>query len=93
MTELLNLSNMYYVYVLWSERDKKFYIGYTNDISRRINEHYQGKVHSTLRMHKPKLIFSEGFVSIIDARRREKYFKTTKGKKALKLILRESLKR
>ena len=83
---------MYYVYILWSKEDKKFYIDYTEDLDRRIQEHKNGQCHTTLRMKKPTLVFYEMFQSQIDAKRREEYFKTTKGKKTLKLMLRESLK-
>lgn len=83
---------MFYVYVLWSKADKRFYIGYTENIERRLKEHRQGQCHTTVRMHEPKLVFLEGFMIKQDAERREGYFKTTKGKKALKLMLRESLK-
>ena len=83
---------MHHVYILWSKEDKKFYIGYTADLERRLSEHYRGDVYSTSRMTEPKFIFGESFVSEKDARRREGYFKTTKGKKALRLMLRDTLK-
>lgn len=35
---------MYYVSVLQSEKDKKLYTGYTNNIKRRMEEHRNGKV-------------------------------------------------
>ncbi|MBN2484329.1 MAG: GIY-YIG nuclease family protein [Candidatus Omnitrophica bacterium] len=82
---------MYYVYALFSKEDAKFYIGYTKNIQRRVREHITGCNHTTLRYRRPQLVFFEAFLSEIDARRREKYFKTTKGRKALKLILRETL--
>lgn len=81
---------MYYVYVLRSFEDKKFYIGYTADIERRITEHLRGQTHSTARFNNPVLIFYEVFLSKEDALRREQYFKTTKGKKTLRLMLRDS---
>lgn len=37
----------YYVYVLKSKKDKKLYIGQTNNFERRIREHMFGKVLST----------------------------------------------
>ncbi|GIW65241.1 MAG: excinuclease ABC subunit C [Candidatus Parcubacteria bacterium] len=81
---------MYYVYVIKSENGK-CYIGRTNDLKRRFKEHLMGKNHTTHRMKNIKLIFYECFISKEDSIRRERYFKTTKGKKSLKLILRDSL--
>ncbi|MBI3601445.1 MAG: GIY-YIG nuclease family protein [Candidatus Omnitrophica bacterium] len=82
---------MYYVYVLRSWTQNKFYIGYTRDLERRIKEHNQGQCHTTHRLDNPELIFYEAFKNEEDAKRREKYFKTTKGKKTLKLMLQETL--
>ena len=61
-----------------------------SDGKRRVKEHLEGKCHTTLRMHEPQ-IFCEGFILESEARRREGYFKTTKGKKTLRFMLRESL--
>ncbi len=84
---------MYYVYVLLSQKDKKFYIGFTNDLKRRLKEHNSGKNISTKSRLPLKLIYYEAHLSKADAARRERYFKTTKGKSTLKQMLRESLKR
>ena len=35
---------MHYLYVIMSDRDRKFYIGVTSDLAKRINEHNTGKV-------------------------------------------------
>lgn len=83
---------MHNVYVLWSKEDLKFYIGYTKDLARRLQEHKDGQCHTTSRLKNPQLIFCEGFLAEGDAKRREEYFKTTKGKKTLRLMLRDSLK-
>ena len=83
---------MHYTYILFSRRNNKFYIGYTSNLERRIAEHKSGKVYSTHRFFEPKLVFYEAFLAEEDAKRRERYFKTTKGKKSLRLILRDSLK-
>jgi len=83
---------MYFVYVLQSLKDKMFYIGYTANINRRMLEHKTGGSISTKKRLPFKLLYYEAYCSKIDAKRREGYFKTTKGKKALKLMLRETLK-
>jgi putative endonuclease len=82
---------MYYVYTLWSKVDQKFYIGYTANLKRRMNEHKAGGVYTSARLKYPALIFFEAFLSKRDAQRRERYFKTTKGKRTLRLMLRESV--
>lgn len=85
-------NNFYYVYVLLSQKDNKFYIGFTNDIKRRMREHNQGKNPSTSYRLPLELIYYEAHLNKEDVRRRERYFKTTKGKTTLRQLLRESLK-
>jgi putative endonuclease len=83
---------MHYTYVLKSLKDSLLYIGSTDNLKRRFTEHSEGRVRST-KCRKPlKLIFYEAFSNKEDSVRREKYFKTTKGKTTLKIMLRESLK-
>jgi len=83
---------MYCVYVLLSLKDNKFYIGFTSDLERRLREHNSGKNISAKSRLPLKLIYYETHLSKTDAMRRERYFKTTKGKSTLKQMLRDSLK-
>lgn len=83
---------MYYVYVLKSLKNSQLYVGRTSDLERRIKEHLEGKNRTTNRLAPVKLIFYEAFDSEEDNVRRERYFKTSKGKSSLKQIIRESLK-
>lgn len=85
------MNNFYYVYVLLSMQDNRFYIGFTNDIERRIKEHNQGKNISTVKRLPVKLMYYEAHLSKEDALRRESYFKTTKRKTNIKQILKESM--
>jgi len=82
----------YCVYVLYSAKDKKLYIGYTEDLKRRLTEHFQGECKSTGPRRPFILLFCEYFYSKSDAWRREKYLKTSAGKKGLKLILNKTFK-
>ena len=82
---------MYYVYIL-SMSNRQFYSGFTSDLKRRILEHKHGDNKTTRKYLPVKLIFYEGFVNKKDAERREKYFKTAKGKTTLRLMLKEYLK-
>jgi len=83
---------MHYVYVLKSLLDLKLYIGRSDDLKRRISEHMDGKVRATKHRRPLKLVFYEAYANKKDAIRREKYFKTTKGKTTLRIMLEESLK-
>lgn len=70
---------MHYVYVLKSLKDNKFYIGYTNDLRKRIELHNAGRVEST-KLRKPfDLVYYEASQNREDALKREKYLKTTYG--------------
>jgi predicted GIY-YIG superfamily endonuclease len=57
-----------------------------------MREHSNGEVTSTKSRRPFELIFYEGYKGMGDAKRRERYFKTAKGKSSLKLMLRDSLK-
>lgn len=83
---------MYYVYILKSRNKDWIYTGYTANLRKRFKEHNEGLSKST-KPYKPlELIFYEAYKSKSDAKRREEYFKTTRGKRVLRLILKESLK-
>jgi len=82
--------NMYCVYILKGE--KHLYIGQTSNLDRRIKEHINGKVWTTKRVGTIGLVYYEAFKAKEDAIRRERYFKSTKDKRVLKLMLIESLK-
>ena len=74
---------LYWVYVFLSLKDKERYIGYTNDINTRLNEHKNGKVFSTKSRGPLRLIYLEGCLDKQDAQRREGYLKTTGGRRFL----------
>ena len=82
---------MHHVYILRSERDLKFYIGYTMNLSRRISEHKQGKVRCTNGRRPLKIIYYESFINKMDALRRERYLKSSKGRNMLRQLLRTTL--
>lgn len=82
---------MYYVYVLQSLKDKKLYIGFTSNLKRRFKEHQLGNSKSTKSRRPLKLIYYEAHLNKKDAQRRERYFKTEKGKSTLKQMLRFTL--
>ena len=82
---------MYYVYILKSLKDENFYIGYSADLKRRMSEHSDGKVESTKHCRPLKLLCYEAYLNKVEAERREKYLKSSDGKKDLHKRLVESL--
>lgn len=86
------ISNWHYVYVLQSEKDGGFYIGYTKDLSIRLKQHNAKTNFSTKSRTPFKYIYVEGCHNEQDAKRREDYLKTTQGNRFLKLRLRDFLK-
>ena len=82
---------MFYVYILFSKKDKKFYIGFTNNLKRRIKEHYDGQVISTSKRRPLILVMYEAYILESDARARERFFKTTRGKMQLRKQLKNFL--
>lgn len=76
--------NYFYTYVLRSLKDSKFYVGFTKNILKRIEEHNKGKVESTKNRTPLELIYWEGCLNQQDATNREKYLKTSWGKRYIK---------
>jgi putative endonuclease len=75
---------MYYVYILKSKKDDSFYVGYTKELKNRIREHEAGKVVSTKNRLPIKLVYYEACLNREDATRRERYLKTSWGKRYIK---------
>ena len=67
---------MHYIYVLQSEMDIRFYIGYTKDLRLRFEQHNKGLVKPTRDRRPLKLIYYEGCIDQWDATKREKYMKS-----------------
>lgn len=79
----------FYVYVLKSKFKDYFYVGFSEDLRRRIKEHNNGESQSTKWYRPLDLIHYEAYRNKKDALRREKYLKTNQGKTTLKTMLRE----
>ncbi len=79
---------MYYTYVLRSQKDMGFYVGFTKDLKQRFEQHQKGTVESTKNRLPLRLIYYEACLRQEDATRREKYLKTYNGR----MFLRKRLK-
>jgi putative endonuclease len=83
---------MYYVYVLQSQKDKKFYTGRCGNLEARIKRHNKGLVKATKSRIPMKIIYYEACSNIKDAAHRETYLKTSWGKHYIKSRLSNFLK-
>jgi len=82
---------MYYIYVLYSNIDDKFYVGYTEDLRQRMKEHDRKKSSSDKILKNLKLLYYEACLSKTDAQKREKQLKTGFGRKYLRSRLKDSI--
>jgi len=81
----------YYVYILASKRNGTLYIGVTNDLFRRVEEHKKKLVKGfTSKYNVNKLVYYEEFDYIEDAIYREKQLKKWRRKWKLDLIEKEN---
>ncbi|MBI4097966.1 MAG: GIY-YIG nuclease family protein [Candidatus Levybacteria bacterium] len=79
----------YYVYVLHNKTKNFIYIGYSENLKSRFSTHNIGKNRSTKLYVPLELIHYEAYRNIKDAKRREKYLKSNRGKATLKTMLKE----
>lgn len=73
----------FYTYVLQSMKDKKHYIGFTHNLRKRVEEHGRGRSFATRYRLPFELIYYEACRDEFDAKQRERYLKTTAGRKFL----------
>jgi putative endonuclease len=81
----------FYVYILHNKVKNFIYIGYSENIKQRIEEHNSGYSKSTKPYLPLELIHYEAYKNMKDAKRREMYLKTNKGRTTLMTMLNEYL--
>lgn len=79
----------YFVYILHNPKKNFIYIGYSEDLKQRYSEHNKGSVKSTKSYLPLELIHYEAYKSKKDAKRRELYLKTNRGRTTLMTMLKE----
>ena len=78
---------MYYVYILTNKINTTLYVGITNDIARRMQEHKAGTLDGfTSKYHVDKLVYFEEFTNVDQAISREKQIKSWRREKKDELI-------
>ena len=75
---------MFKVYWLISEDKKKTYVGFSDNIEKRTKEHVSRQVKTTREFGKFKCYVLESVDDLESARRRERYWKSSAGRKKLK---------
>lgn len=83
----------YYVYVLFSLKDRLLYVGSTKDLVQRLVRHKVGKVRATKLRRPIQLIHYEYFIDKNEALAREKFLKSGFGRNELKKALKHTLKK
>ena len=74
---------MWYVYVLKSSKNGRLYTGSTNKLERRLEEHSSGKSVYTRNTRPYQLVYQEELTDELEARRRERFLKSGKGREFL----------
>ncbi|MDD3284345.1 MAG: GIY-YIG nuclease family protein [Patescibacteria group bacterium] len=81
---------MFYVYIIYSNKLRKHYIGYSSNLNGRLKKHNSGLSKFTSKGIPWKLIYYEVFLSSVDARSEEKFLKSGKGRDRLKFLLKDT---
>jgi putative endonuclease len=77
----------YYLYILFSEKLNKYYVGSTTELDRRVIEHNRGKEKFTRTGLPWLLVYTEDFPSLLEARRREREIKSKKSRKYIEALI------
>ena len=77
---------MFYLYILKNDETGRFYIGSTNNLERRLKEHLSGKTRTTRILRTFKLVYTENYNTLLEARTREKKLKSYKSRKYLERL-------
>jgi putative endonuclease len=77
---------MYYVYILKSLKDGKYYIGSTSNLENRLSFHNAGRQRSTRYRTPFILVYTEAFSDKHTAEKREKQIKSYKGGDAFRKL-------
>jgi len=74
---------MYYVYILLNEAKTRTYTGVADNVEKRLKEHNSGRVKSSSPYRPYTVIHTESFKTLGEARQKEKFYKSTTGRRKL----------
>ena len=75
---------MHYAYILLNETRTRTYTGVTDDVDKRLTEHNAGRVRSSSPYRPYEIVHIESFKTMSEARHKEKFYKSTTGRRKLK---------
>ena len=81
------IPNMYYVYILLNKTKTRTYTGVTDDVDKRLTDHNAGRVKSSSPYRPYKIVHLESFKTMSEARQKEKFYKSTIGRRKLKKMV------
>ena len=86
---MLKPAAVFFVYILYSESADKYYIGSTDDVSRRLEEHNSVDKNTYTSRYRPWVLKASFMISECrgDARRVESYLKRLKSRKIIERII------
>ena len=73
-----------YVYILLNKTGTRTYTGVAEDVNERLSEHNSGRVKSSSPYRPYRIIHSEPFETLKEARQKERFYKSTTGRRRLK---------
>ena len=87
--EYSSFMKFYYVYILENKTKNYLYVGYTTNLQKRFEHHNSTSARATKPYQPLDLIHYEAYRSMVDAKRRELYLKTNRGRTTLMTMLKE----
>ncbi|HOY56036.1 MAG TPA: GIY-YIG nuclease family protein [bacterium] len=81
----------FYVYILLCQKNNSLYVGFTTDLRQRLQYHNGGKTKTTRERGPIKLLYAESYINEHDARVREIFLKSGRGREVIKKQLYSTL--
>jgi len=84
-------ANMYYTYIIHSEKFGRYYTGHCKSCESRLKDHNRGKVKSTKAYIPWKIVYTEEFATKSEAFNREMGIKSYKSGEAFKKLVNKNI--
>ena len=82
---------MFFMYILKSKKNGKYYIGATHCLEVRLKQHNAGKIRSTKGLVPLEIVYSENYATNSEARKRESYVKRRKSRKFIDALMKKRI--